>query len=75
MQWQVMALKDVTKDVVKRDWVVRRKDLENLVKERVEVSFSLLSGSIVPTSPLIGDIIVPYPEEPAKVKGETSRSC
>ena len=26
------------------------------------------SGSIVPTSPLMGDIVVPYPQEPAKVK-------
>ena len=26
------------------------------------------SGSIVPTSPLMGDIIIPYPEEPAKTR-------
>lgn len=31
------------------------------------------SGSIVPTSPLMGDIIIPYPEQPAKVRPDTTQ--
>ena len=34
----------------------------------MEVLFKVPSRSIVPTSPLMGDIIVPYPDEPAKVE-------
>ena len=47
----------------------RKVDLENLVKEKVVLSS--ISEAIVPTSPLMGDLVVPYPEEPADNKPQS----
>ena len=67
------ALKDKAKDSLKKRLTRKKKGGPGGPDEDEGGSIVQSSpGSIVPTSPLMGDIVVPYPEEPAKVKPKTT---
>ena len=68
MQGAGDALKDVTKGAVKKRLGRKKKGPGEPGEGEGGSIVQVPSGAIVPTSPLIGEIVVPYPDEPAKVK-------